>query len=69
MNRNRDIFTVLEERSKNLDNRHFKEYNHIQENQNKETTYQRNSLSGIQTDNVLNQTFFSKFACLKYLRF
>ena len=60
MNRNRDIFTVLEERSKNLDNRHFKEYNHIQENQKKETTYQRNSLSGIQTDNILNQTFFSK---------
>jgi hypothetical protein len=60
MNKNRDIFTVLEERSKNLDNRHFKEYNTVSENKQKETVYQRNALAGIQTDNILNQTFFSK---------
>ena len=57
---NRDIFTVLEERSKNLDRRHFKDYKYIEENKKQESSYQHSILEGIQTDNLLNQTFFSK---------
>jgi hypothetical protein len=55
----RDIFNVLEERSKNLDDRHFKEYNYIKED-NCPSVYERNTLKGIQTDNILNQAFFSQ---------